>query len=84
MPVSSEMEQWLEDMMLDEDRLKLAISDVEKAMEGYTFSDDERDFLKNPEQIVSNFLMRPMIIRNINSFNKENTSMIARFPEQYK
>lgn len=84
MTVSTAMENWLEDMMLDEDRLKLAIADVEQAMQGYDFSDDERDFLKNPEQVVSTFLMRPMIIRNINSFNKENTSMIARFPDQYR
>lgn len=82
MAVSAELQRWLEAVMLDEDLLKQAIADVESTFGDFCLSDDERAFLRNPELDGSDDHFRPMIIRLINSFNKENTSMIARFPEQ--
>lgn len=82
MSVSRELESWLESVMLDESRLKKAVVSVESTFEGYNLSDEEKEFLRNPELMTSNESFRPMIIRNINSFNKENTTLIARLPEQ--
>lgn len=82
MAISTGLERWLESVMLDENLLMRANADIESTFEGFDLSDEEKTFLKNPEIIASDAGIRPMIIRNINSFNKENINLIARLPEE--